>query len=196
MAAVSVAPIAISGPWDEGYALNYHTLSSEFLGHDQFGNPMFATKRTDLGELLFRLKNRSDKSTIDAIADTVVAFIERRKSKFDLIIPVPASRQRPFQPTNEIARAIAARLDIPKRAKYLRKIKNTPELKNVFDYSERIKILRDAFEGDARVEGQRVLLIDDLYRSGATLKAVARTIRDAQPKHLTALAITRTRTRR
>lgn len=195
MVAVPIAPVIISGPWDEGYALDRHTISSDFLGHDQFGNPMFDTKRTALGELVFRLKNRNDQSTIGAIADTLVKFIKDRKLKFDLILPVPPSRERPFQPTVEIARAVGAQLDIPKRAKYVRKVKKTPELKNVLDYSERVKLLKDAFEVDPRVKGQRVLLLDDLYRSGATIKAVARAVQSAEAKHLTALAVTKTRTR-
>ena len=50
----------------DGYVLErQHTLTSEFLGHDSFGNPQFDTKRTELGELVFRLKNRNDKNTLD-----------------------------------------------------------------------------------------------------------------------------------
>lgn len=195
MASVPVSPKTIGGPWDEGYVLDHHTISSIFLGHDQFGNPMFNTTRTRLGELVFRLKNRNDQSTIEAIADTAAEFIKERKIKLDLIIPVPPSRGRQFQPTNEIARAVGARIGVPKRAKYLRKVKATPELKNVLDFSERVKLLKGAFDVDPRVEGERVLLIDDLYRSGATMKAVANAIRSSRPEYLVVLAMTRTRKR-
>ena len=58
MAAVKIDPMKLPGPWADGYVLErQHTLTSDFLGHDSFGNPQFDTKRTELGELVFRLKN-------------------------------------------------------------------------------------------------------------------------------------------
>src|SRR2546428_5645896 len=71
MSAVKIDPMKLLGPWADGYVLErQHTLTSEFLGHDSFGNPQFDTKRTELGELVFRLKNRNDKNTLDPIAET------------------------------------------------------------------------------------------------------------------------------
>jgi predicted amidophosphoribosyltransferase len=49
------------------------------------------------------------------------------------------------------------------------------QLKDVFDYEQRTTILKDAFAVDTkRTEGKYLLLIDDLYRSGATVSAIAR----------------------
>jgi hypothetical protein len=49
----------------------------------------------------------------------------------------------------------------------VKKIAETPELKNVFDYQERVKLLQGAFEVDGNaVAGKRILLVDDLYGSG------------------------------
>jgi competence protein ComFC len=191
-----VAAIGISGPWDEGYALALHTLSSDFLGYDNFGNPQFDTKRTKLGELVFRLKNRRDEAAVAPIAEAVAAFVTEQKLKYDLIVPVPPSRERTFQPTVEIARAVSERVNKPMREKCVRKVKPTGELKNVYEYSERVKVLKDAFEGDAeRVKGERILLIDDLYRSGATMKAVAKALQAAGAERIVALAVTKTRTK-
>lgn len=196
MAPVSVAPTQIRGPWDEGYTLDRHTLSSNFLGYDAFGNPQFDTKRTLLGELVFRLKNRSDRTVVGAIADTVVEFAKARKLRYEEIVPVPASRERAFQPTVEIARAVSSRVGKPTRESYVRKVKATPELKNVYDYRQRLELLKDAFEIEAdKVRGQLILLLDDLYRSGATLRAVAQALRAAEPARIVAVALTRTRTR-
>ena len=59
----------------------------------------------------------------------------------------------------------------------MRKIKETPELKNV-DYAKRLELLEGAHsvEGDP-LRGRSILLLDDLYQSGATLNAVARLLR-------------------
>ena len=48
----------IPGRWREGYVLDYHTLDSTYLGDDEYGHPMFDTKRSDVGELLYRLNER------------------------------------------------------------------------------------------------------------------------------------------
>jgi len=196
MAPVTFAPIQIKGPWDEGYALDRHTVSSSFLGYDALGNPYFDTKRTQLGELVFRLKNRGDRTVVDAIADTVVEFIKGRRLHYEVIVPVPASRRRALQPTVEIARAVSARVGKPTLENCVRKVKATPELKNVYDYRRRLQLLEGAFEVEAdSVRRQSILLLDDLHRSGATLRAVAQALRGGEPARIVALALTKTRTR-
>jgi predicted amidophosphoribosyltransferase len=52
---------------------------------------------------------------------------------------------------------------------------NTAQLKDVFDRSKRAEILADAFSVDrAQTVGKRLLLFDDLFRSGATAGTLAR----------------------
>ena len=129
----------LQGPWVDGYVLErQHTLSSAFLGHDSFGNPKFDTKRTELGELVFQLKNRSDKNTLDSIADTAVQFIEGWNPGIEVIVPMPPSRKRTtFQPVVEIDLALGTWLAKPVDTSVVTKI-----------------------EGHARVEGR-------IRRSGA-----------------------------
>lgn len=153
-------------------------MSSDFLGYDSYGNPQFDTKRSELGELVFRLKNRNDKRTLDSIADTAVQFLEGWHAAFDMIVPVLPSRRRAgFQPVVEIARAIGARLSKPSNTAAVKKGKNPPELKNVFEYQRRLELLKGALEVDAHaVRGQRILLVDDLYRSRATATVVGQAL--------------------
>lgn len=127
MAAVKIDPMKLPGPWADGYVLErQHTLTSEFLGHDSFGNPQFDTKRTELGELVFRLKNRNDKNTLDPIAETALQFIKCWAPPFDLIVPVPPSRKRlAYQPVVEIAKAIGIRLSKPVNTAAVSKSKDT-----------------------------------------------------------------------
>jgi len=197
MASVKIDPMKLAGPWTEGYVLErQHTVSSDFLGHDSFGNPQFDTKRSELGELVFRLKNRNDKSTVDSIADTAVEFVKGWAPPVDMIVPIPPSRKRAYQPVIEIANAIGARLQKPVSGGAIKKVKETPELKDVFDYGHRTKLLEGAFEADASgVAGKDILLVDDLYRSGATAIIVAKTLLDAGANSVRMLAMTKTRTR-
>lgn len=65
----------------------------------------------------------------------------------------------------------------------------------MFDYNERIKLLENAYEvRDPSLREKAVLLLDDLYRSGATLNAVTQVLYEqAQCSDVYALALTRTR---
>lgn len=194
---VNSDPISLPGPWTQGYVLDRrHTVSSEFLGHDSHGHAQFDTKRSELGELVFRLKNRSDREALPDIADTAAAFLAEQRFPIDAIAPVPPSRRRPFQPVLEIAENLSQRLSIPVLSGAVTKTKETPQLKDVFGYDERQKLLDGAFSFDRKViEGRRMLLIDDLYRSGATAAVVAQGLIHAGGLAVYFLAITKTRTR-
>lgn len=173
-----------------------HTLSSELIGHDSLGEPRFGnTKRTELGELIFRLKNRNDKATLGPIAETAAAFVQGWGIEFDALVPVPPSRPRALQPVIEITRSLSELLRRPMLANVVTKVKETPELKNVFDYSERQRLLEGVFLVDENaVTGRRLLLVDDLYRSGATAAVVANALVGAGAAAVYFLAMTKTRT--
>ena len=97
-----------------------------------------------------------------------------------------------------LGEALAKRLGLPFAQDWVRKTREIPELKNVYDYDERIRLLAGAHEADrAKAEGRRVLAFDDLYRSGATLNAIAETLYDqGGVSEVFALTITRTRSLR
>jgi len=48
--------ILIDGPWKKGYAFDIHTYESTFIGSNEFGHPMFYTKRSPMGQFLYELK--------------------------------------------------------------------------------------------------------------------------------------------
>jgi hypothetical protein len=71
-----------------------------------------------------------------------------------------------------IADMLAGRLGIP-FADCVKRTREIPELKNVSEYDERIRLLAGIHNVDAVVvKGKRVLLFDDLFRSGATMNAI------------------------
>jgi len=197
MALPTLHPIKLPGPWSEGFVLErQHTLSSTLIGHDSNGNPQFDTKRSELGELVYRLKNRSDRKALTPIAEAAVEFIRGWAPKVDAIVPVPPSRKRAYQPVVEIAKAIGRLLSVPVDLSAIVKAKDTPELKNVFDFKERTTALQGAFKvSEKAVRGKRILLVDDLYRSGATASIVATALIAGGATTVYMLAMTKTRTR-
>lgn len=192
-----IHPIKLEGNWEVGYALDVHTVSSQFLGYDECGTGMFDTERSQVGELLYRLKYRSDKSVIPDIVRLVTDFASFKT--VDVIVPVPPTHtNRPFQPVLELAKAIGAKLNLPVLTDVVIKIKDTPELKNVEEPEEREEILRGAFRVRpvGRLSGKTVLLFDDLYRSGATLSSLTSVLYDqGKAKCVKVLTLTKTRSK-
>ncbi|MFZ2146425.1 MAG: hypothetical protein WAV28_04320 [Sedimentisphaerales bacterium] len=196
---MKISPKQIKGKWTCGYSLDYHTISSEYIGDDEYGHPQFDTKRSEMGELLYRLKYKTDKSVLRIIVDTASEFLNSLKWPLDLIIPVPPSRgTRPFQPVIHVAKGISKVINITLCTDCVVKIKTTPELKNVYDFDKRMEILKDAFDVAKReVEGRNVLLLDDLYRSGAPLNSITQTLKSkGKVKGVYVLTLTITRGRK
>lgn len=196
---IETSPRQIKGEWTSGYALDFHTLSSEYIGDDEYGHPQFDTKRSNMGELLYRLKYKLDKSVLRIIVDTAAEFLSSRDWPMDLIIPVPPSRAaRAFQPVMAVAKGISKFLGIELCTDCIVKIKEAPELKSVYEFDERMELLKNAYAVAKRaVEGRNILLLDDLYRSGATLNAITQALKDkGKVKEVYALTLTMTRRRK
>lgn len=179
MAIVKINPKRLYGPWDVGYALDKHTVSSVFLGNNERGHAEFETTRSEVGELLYRLKYRQDKATIEPLAYTAANFPrDNWVLPIDLIIPAPPSYSRPVQPVKVIAEVLSNRLGIPLGANCLKKVKQTPQLKDIIGYDKRREILADAFAVHTKTTaGKNVLLFDDVFGSGATVWYITETLK-------------------
>ena len=148
---VNNKPMKIPGRWRDGYALDYHTVSSTYLGDDEFGHAQFDTKRSDVGDLLYRLKYRTDNTAVAPLVETIAAFVAAWKPGIDLVVPVPPSRARASQPVLVLAESIAKELGLVYAPTCVSRSRELPELKNVYDYDERIRLLADAHVIDERL---------------------------------------------
>lgn len=196
---VTINPILLAGPWDEGFALDFHTVGSQYLRDDAYGQPQFDTIRTPIGELLYQLKYRSDQSAAKTLCEAAAEFVDGRQWDFTLLVAVPPSRPgRRFQPVPVLASEIGRLLGWPACTDCIVKVKETAELKSIYDYQQRLEQLKDTYSvATAKTRGQNVLLIDDLYRSGATLEAVTTALRTiGKVGKIFVLAFTRTRSNR
>jgi len=117
-----------------------------------------------------------------------------RAIQADVVVPMPPSKQRAYQPVFEVASELSKALNIPLDSSSLKKTKTTPQMKDIGDFSERVSALETAFTVGKNLEGKRILLIDDLFQSGATMNVVAQTLKkQGQVKAVYAIALTRTR---
>ena len=138
---VEINPRKLTGPWDGGYALDIHTVSSTFLGNDSLGRARFDTVRSPIGDLLYRLKYQRDQTAIQPLVETVATFLQTRKTLIDAIVPVPPSNVRANQPVIRIVNALSERLKLPVCFGCLSKIRRTPQLKDITEYHKRVEAL-------------------------------------------------------
>jgi predicted amidophosphoribosyltransferase len=146
---LKINPIRLLGAWQEGYALDLHTITSTFPGTDSFGHGVLATKRSEVGELLYRLKYGRDRTALAPIAGTVPDFLRGWNIGIDALVPVPPSNTaRGVQPVAEISRNVRERTGIALCDTCIKKVRRTAQFKDAFDFEKRAAVLADAFPVD------------------------------------------------
>ena len=204
--------IVIKGNWNLGVALDLHTKSSSPIINDDGEITGWDTERTEVGEELYKLKYWTSENNvvkaqrIDRLSDEVVKIINqiiklikvKKDIYFSYIIPVLPSRSRNFQPVIELAKEVANKSGIPLGSNIVKKVKSTDQLKQIEDEQEREDMLNDAFDvEDGCLSGKNVVLIDDLFRSGSTLKAITTSLKNkGKAKNVIVIVLTKTRSKR
>jgi predicted amidophosphoribosyltransferase len=97
----------------------------------------------------------------------------------------------------EITKSLSSRLRIPFYDDVLAKTEETPELKDVYVYEKRMELLQNAFHVRSNaLKGKSILLLDDLYRSGATLNTITDILyQEGKVSHVYVLTLTKTRSK-
>jgi predicted amidophosphoribosyltransferase len=189
----------ILGPWELGYALDRHVVRSEYTGDNEEGRPTFDTTYTEAGNALHQLKYKQGWKLKHDIAGVLDTHIMPKLPDIDLILPIPASTKRPRQPVDEIARALGERAGI-RVGSHLIEMKDSssvaPKLKSLATREEKDAVLKNRFKINVAApvpRGANILLLDDLFDTGATMSAVC-TLLQSHPKvaKIYAAAVTKT----
>jgi ComF family protein len=104
----------------------------------------------------------------------------------DVLLPVPLAaarqRERGYNQAWELARRVGPALEVPAQARWVERVLDTPHQTGL-PRVERLQNLRGAFAvtaaGRAGLAGRRVAILDDVMTTGATLDALAATVRRA-----------------
>lgn len=131
----------------------------------------------------YKYKNRRRFGRVFAqnLADTYAVQIH--KWQIDEIIPVPLHssrrRKRGFNQAEIVALELGKRCGLPVRTDVLYRIRRTVPQK-MLGRQERMRNLRGAFGVSTHWEScKNILLIDDIYTTGATLKCASRVLKKA-----------------
>ena len=150
-----------------------------------------------------KYRDPPDWREVEPLTDAAAVFLQRRVRVFQrgqlaALIPVPPSKPRRLQPIEVLADRLGDKTGLLVRFRYLLKVKETPPLCSLDDPQSRRAQLRGAFRVLERsLAGKRVLLFDDVYRSGETLREATRVLyNEGKVKAVYVLVLTKTRWRR
>lgn len=109
----------------------------------------------------------------------------------DYLIPIPLykknERARGYNQAELLANEIGAQLQIPVGKNILQKIQETKQQKDL-GRADRRKNLESVFwvppEGCRIIKGKRIILVDDIYTTGATVDAAARMLKKSGAKEV------------
>ncbi len=182
-----VEPVALPGPWKHGLALGMHSEPD-------------ADERTVAGDLLGRFKYAGQRNAGRVIAKLLAEAIEEEVGGNlpEMVVHVPGRRRfGRFEPTMDLAGALAKELRIRFLPRFLAYRRGVSAQKDLESWGEKRENVRGAFRvrREEFVRGRRVLLIDDVYDSGATLEECHRVLMEAGAREVMVAAVTKTRFR-
>ncbi|MBX7167068.1 MAG: ComF family protein [Pirellulales bacterium] len=152
-----------------------------------------------LREALLRMKHSSDDHLSQAIGALCAARLDDQVRRWwaDRIVPVPLHWQRRWQRGSNSAEivgtALARRLNLPlARRSVVRRRPTSPQV-GLLPH-QRQRNVADAFRvrRPEDVAGQRVIIVDDILTTGATVNELARTLRRAGAGWIGVVAVART----
>ncbi|MCB9592170.1 MAG: ComF family protein [Sandaracinaceae bacterium] len=158
-------------PGERGFCVACASLLEPAVGAPRaaflYGGPLADAIRR------FKYGGRSDLAPV--LAELGLPAALELSGRFDAVVPVPLhprrERERGFNQASLIARAWASALGVPVRPRALRRVRDTPAQASL-EVGRRAGNVRGAFRVDADIAG-RVLLVDDVRTTGATLAECA-----------------------
>ncbi|OGO12805.1 MAG: hypothetical protein A2Z66_13340 [Chloroflexi bacterium RBG_13_66_10] len=136
-----------------------------------------------LTRAILHLKYRPNQRLAARMAGWLAEVCRRDNWQPALVIPVPLSprrlRRRGYNQMDLVAAALAALLGIPLGSDALSRVRETRSQVGLDPVGRRLNV-EGAFQASRdAVQGKEVLLVDDLFTTGATLAACASALREA-----------------
>ena len=143
--------------------------------------------------MLLQLKYRPNRQLATVMAGWLQHVYEREQWPAGVVVPVPLSKpriqQRGFNQAILLADALGRLIRVPMDSDRLKRTLDTRSQVGL-DPDERWHNVRDAFEA-ASFEDEDVLIVDDLFTTGATLSACAAAVRSAGASTVNGLTVAR-----
>ena len=181
-----IEPVPLSGNFDLGFALGEYSIKESAK-----------RKRTKVGDLLHKFKYEQNRHAGMILTDLASDFINSQillKSS-DLMLTIPPSfRSRSFDPVSFIAERIEEETKIPWERKVFLRTRLTKPQKSIWDKELKQLNVFNTFRiaKPLQLEGKTILLIDDVFASGATLNEISAVLREAKADKIYVLVLVKT----
>ncbi len=120
---------------------------------------------------------------------------QRIEVRPDCIVAMPLHparlRERGFNQSLELARQIARILNVPLLSHACQRVRDTPS-QSALPWKERGLNMRNAFKCTADLSGKHIAVVDDVMTSGASVNELARALRKANAREISAWVVART----
>ena len=152
-----------------------------------------------LQQIVHLLKYRHRKSLAEPLARLLASVIERdrRFDNMEAVVPVPLhsvkARTRGYNQSELIASYLAREVGLRLLKKSLRRTRNTPSQSGLGSAQREINV-RGAFavRNPETISGKRLILVDDVLTTGATVDACVQALLQADANEVCVLTVART----
>lgn len=120
------------------------------------------------------------------MAEMMQAALIKSFWKYDVLVPVPLSSKRKRWRGFNQAEKLAKMIDAEATKLMLKRTRDT-QAQATLNKQERLANTKGAFEALSEAKGQRIVLIDDVYTTGATTNACSDALRSAGAKSVKTL---------
>ena len=159
----------------------------------------FGTYEGDLQKLIHLMKYGGMRPVAKELGRLMVAAADEFET-VDCLVPVPLHRRRwwrrGFNQADLLAAAMSREVDIPVRRGLLRRARATESQAGLSNRQRRANVA-GAFTATrpSQVRGRRILLVDDVMTTGATLNACATALKRAGAEYVGAVTSARAKRR-
>lgn len=153
--------------------------------------------QSPLREVIHQLKYRKTRRIAQPLGQLLAANIAPHARQFDAVAAIPLHprrlSERGFNQAEALATVVAHSHKLPLITGPLLRTRDTVQQAAQADAQTRAENMRDAFAWRGTPPPARVLLVDDVYTTGATMGACADALRAAGATDVQGLALARTR---
>ncbi len=139
-----------------------------------------------LKEYLARYKYRGDYVLAKPFASILKNYIE--KSEFDLVTPIPLSNDRLYERGFNQSTALLEEAEVRPSRLLTRSHSEKQSKKTRWERLQQEQVFQ---LGEGGVDGKRVLLFDDIYTTGTTLRQAAKLLKEAGASEVSSLTLAR-----
>lgn len=147
-----------------------------------------------LQQIIHALKYEEKRSVAGGLAKRLAGLfrVEIESLMFDAVVPIPLHsaklRQRGFNQSESIAAPLAKELKIEYAPDLLRRRKNTIS-QTTLSLEERKENVSRAFKSEDLKDHKRILIVDDILTTGATVTSSAAALKDAGAEFVAVLTV-------